>query len=282
MKPLLRLELKKALAGKWFIVSVLVGCAIATASALMNIRIDSTSATIGIDNLATKYFDFSYSSCYKYWLAVDYVQPFSYLFFWLWPLLSAMPFAWSYCAERKSGYAAQLITRAGKTSYLASKAIASFVSGALAITIPLMLNFAILACMIPARTPDVSSVQFFGIYEESPFSELFYNNPAAYCFVYLAISFFFGGTWALFSFSLSLVVRNRIALIIGPYIALLLQKYLCDDMLTGIKIELSPFALVRGTGFFRYTNEAVIAIEITALLAVGILLFFLMRKRDLL
>ena len=59
----------------------------------------------------------------------------SALFYALLPVGAALPFSWSYCTERKSGYLKNIYTRVDKKTDLAGKTLAVFLSGAGAVAV---------------------------------------------------------------------------------------------------------------------------------------------------
>jgi len=64
-----------------------------------------------------------------------------------------MPFGWSYHQERQNGVYNQIISRSSKQTYFISKYIAVFVSGGLAVSLPLLFDLFATAMVCPYVVP---------------------------------------------------------------------------------------------------------------------------------
>jgi len=278
---MVRCEIRKAFYNRWFIVSLAIGCMLTVVSAAGNIVVEFHANELGIEHLNSKFLDFSSSSCFKYWLVVDFIQPTTSLFFQLLPLLAALPFSWSYLEESKVNYVASMITRTTRVRYCLSKYFVVFLTGALVITIPIVLNFLICACFMPMRMPDVFAVIYFGVYEKSLWSEIFYTNPLFYVALFSFLNFIFSGVWAAFVFALSGLIKNKAALIILPYLSLVYIDFISKRVLADcIRIELTPFGFLRGVGAGFAANGYVVTIIIVGVLLMSIVGTFLISRKD--
>ncbi|MDR0514817.1 MAG: hypothetical protein LBG81_06630 [Coriobacteriaceae bacterium] len=283
MRNMIKTELGKATRNFWFLVALLVGCALALTSAINNVNVFEETL-IGAAYLGEhKWWDMSSSSVFKYWIVTDFIQPATFLFFLLLPLLAVLPYAWSYGVEKKSGYALNVLARTSRKSYLFAKFLAVFISGGLVITIPIVLNFVFLACIMPARLPDIYGIIFFGINERSLFSSFFYTNPLVYCLLFIGLNFFFAGLWAMFTSALSFYLKNRVVVTIAPFLFLLFVKFLHDNVLLGIlRTEITPFAFLRGTGTNYSADIAIVSLILLFLLGFTLVLAWQNRKKDIL
>ena len=283
MINIIRYEMRKAFNNKWLLISLVIGCALATTSAVFSIMAKQQAGDLGMRYLDTKWFDFSHISCFKLWLVVDFAQPTTSLFFQLLPILAILPFSWSYLEERKTGYVGSLVTRADRKHYFLSKYIVVFFSGALVITMPIILNFLICACFMPARMPDVFSVIYFGIYEYALWSEFFYTNPLLYVALFTSLNFIFSGLWAAFVFALSGLIKNRVALMIIPYLSLIYIDFVSKRVFMDyVKIELTPFGFLRGTGTGFPSNGYVVVAILVGLFLISAIGTFLISRKDVL
>jgi len=233
--------------------------------------------------IESKAADLSSTSCYKYWMGNDFIQSTTGLFFMLVPILAVIPYGWSYFSEKKSGYIKNITTRVSREKYFISKYIATFLSGGLVVVIPLVLNFIICACVMAAYTPDVNEVIYFGIYEESLWSEVFYNSPLLYRLLYIMLNFVFSGLWATMVFAVSFFVKNRFALMIGPYLLLIFVKFLSENVLMDILYyEVSPFNFLRGTGVDKFTNGYIVFGVLLILFAFSSVIILKRYRNDIL
>lgn len=283
MKGLVCIELRKALKNKAFVASVAIGTVLALATSLINYYTIYHESVINVATYETKWFDPSLLTCFRYWLATDFNRMTTYLFFMLVPLLAVIPYAWSYLKERSSGYSMQVSSRASRSGYLFAKAVAAFTSGAAALAIPLVIGFVVIACLVPARLPDVTSAFYFGIYDISLWSELFYNEPILYSACYIVLIAGFAGIWAVFVASLGYVMRDVVALVVLPYLFLIGVRFASENIFSSaVQAPLTPFDFLRPVSESQPANPWIVAgfFAVCAAAAAG---FALMeRKRDLL
>lgn len=115
-------------------------------------------------------------SLYCNWLGADVTSFATSAFFFLFPIIAVMPYGWSMAGEIKSGYTKNVISRIPRKVYFFSKYFAAFVSGALAVMIPLLLSFLLMSLVLPAL--HMENIYPYGVIgERSMWAELYYSNP---------------------------------------------------------------------------------------------------------
>ena len=231
MRNLVCMELRKALRNGWFFASLAVGCLIALASAARSVEAFFMYGFASFD--AERYFQLSTSGTVCAWIGIGRLDTtfLPWLFYGIVPLLAVVPYAWSYRSEASSGYIAQVCTRASFGCYMGAKFFAAFVTAGCSIAIPLVLNYLVVACFIPAYVPDPGEGLSVPIEEHYPFSALFFTCPLAYAVLYTALDFFLCGSWAVVVCAASFFVRNRVVLLVGSYV---LQYFLRYCNTTGV------------------------------------------------
>lgn len=248
----IKLECKKAIHNKFFLLAVLIGIAITFLSFFP--MLESYTADLRSHQQISAEFGprnplMPMETLFNHWIGGEPYTPGSADYFFLFPLLVSIPYGWSYCAERRSGYEKNMVIRAGKTRYYLSKYIALFLSGGLTMGIPLLFNFLLTAMFIPAVMPDPSYMTAYGIGASSFLSMFFYSHPFVYVFLYLLIDFLFGGWIACLCFAVSPFVKNRVVVTLLPFFILLGFNYLCYSFVytsvTKIYTELSPMVFLR-------------------------------------
>ncbi len=170
------------------------------------------------------------------------------LFYMLLPLLAGLAYGWSFSAERKSGYVAQMVSRSTKKSqYFLAKYIATFLAGGAVVAIPLVLNFLAVACFIPAYTPD-SFYQIYYFMNTHFLRGLFFNAPLLFVCCIILLDFIFAGLLAAACVALAFFVKNKFAVILLPFLGVLAVQYLQDNVLGTITdfIAISPMDFLRG------------------------------------
>lgn len=122
MKILLKTELKKALKNKAFLASVIISILLTILSLIFCVSIynrDMRDMELirGMDNYSANP-DISIYSLFNHWIGGESMSLGSSVYFFIFPILCAMPYGWSYCVERKSGYTRTMVVLAGKKSIL--------------------------------------------------------------------------------------------------------------------------------------------------------------------
>lgn len=267
----MRTEFRKAICSRWFVVPLCVMLVIAVISAIGGFVSDSKSSSY-YQFLSTKWLDPSTSSCFKYSIVCDFTQPSTDLFFLLLPLFCTIPFSWTLLNELNSGFISNVAIRVRASVYLRNKYFVAFVVGGCIALIPIVVNSALCACLLPGRVPDVTSSIYFAVFDGNLFSWLFYNCPVAYLAAYAVLNFIFCGVWSAFVMSLSFLIRRPFLLLAVPYGTLIVFKAVFSSLPSEyINFELSPFVFLRGcalssqqSGWFILSFVAVLLLFITA------------------
>ncbi len=278
LKNTIKLECRKAVCNRFFFLAVLIGIVLTFFSLVPMVQSfnqdmaqhQQISETFGLRNPLMHM-----ESLFNHWIGGEGGTAGAADYFFLFPLLVCIPYGWSYCSERRSGYSKVMVLRAGKTQYYAAKYIALFLSGGLAMVLPLLVNFLLAAMFFPAVTPDPSYLTAYGVGASSFLSMLFYGKPFLYVAVYLLIDFLFCGLLACLCFAVSDVVKNRIVVTLFPFFLLLSVHYFCQTFIyrtvTVIYTELSPMYFLHPIPVAYDANGIVICIWMIGLFAVTFL-----------
>lgn len=161
------------------------------------------------------------NTLYNHWVGGETHTLGSSVYFFIFPLLVAIPYGWSFCNEHRIGYTRCMVLKTGKFPYYFAKYCAVFLSGGLTMVIPLVFNFLLTAMFVPAVCPDPSYLIWYAVNGASLMSELYYTYPAVYVLLYLAIDFLFCGLIACLSYSISTIYKNRVVVVLLPFFLLL-------------------------------------------------------------
>lgn len=232
----LKMECRKALINKYFLITLAVSCMFCILSAWYQI----TAYYEMLDHPFSGNPMIQMNSLYNSWIGGEGTSLGCICFFYLMPLLAAFPYGWSYAAERKSGYVKQLAVRGGRMEYYVSKYIAVFLAGGLVILIPMVMNFLAVAMFIPAVMPDMHFEMYYAVAYGTMWSEYFYTAPLLYDIFYILLNFIFSGLFAVISLACSMVVRSRIAIVLLPYFIILLLHYSRTFLYYKVYLEISP------------------------------------------
>ena len=217
MRQSIRSELHKALHNKMLLIAIMIGsmcCVLDMAENAGKIQeFDETVQRMADLGLRFNTGHEGYSLFYL-WMGIGRFTRGANLFCTIWPVLAAMAYGWSYSSERRTGVTAQIMARCGKRSYFASKYIAVFVSGGLAVAVPLLLGLLGNALVCPYA--EISPV--FGVISDRDFlSELFYYNHWLYGICWCGMVFLQGGVAACLCFVAGHMLRYMVMVILVPF-----------------------------------------------------------------
>lgn len=284
-------ELSKAGKNKWFAIALVIGCILAiVAAAEAIITVDALYRSMSADGEhygldATTFLGLSTASSYGNWMAVNANVPLSStVFFYLAPLLTAIPFSWSYQQERDS-YLAHALLRRTRTQAYGAKAAASFLVGGTVVALPLVLNFIIVSCFLPAYMPHYNECNYTGMFYDSYFSWFFYNAPLVFVALFTLLDFCLAGCWAVLCLAISTLFRNnRVATLVVPYLGLLAWVYLVPNIVfanvQGFSTDL--IHCMMATHFSDPPEPLAAAALLVALPAASFVLFLCEGRRDVL
>ena len=275
MCSVLKLELKKAFKNKFFWISVVLGCLITLLSFehMVNMYYEGMSAISG--NSTDIMYDphIGINTVLNCWIGGEPFSLGSSIYFFVFPLLIALPYGWSYSEERKCGYRRMMIAKTGKKKYYCAKYVAVFLSGGVAMVLPLIFNFWMTLLVVPAILPDVTMNMFYGVFGGSFLAELYYTVPFLYVAIYLFIDFVYCGFLVCICMAVSGIVRQKWGVVLIPFLLLLfvhvITDYIYSDPSVAYK-ELSPLYFLRGVEV-RYSFSG----SIILLFAIGLLVISL-------
>ena len=229
MRNMLKLEIGKAIRNRLFFLSVLIGCGITLLTFFYgtgiyrNHRI--TQRLLAESSGETQNPLAAMFSLFNHWIGGEPFSLGSSIFFLVFPLLVVIPYGWSYCEEKTGGTIRNVVVRSGKRPWFFSKYIAMFLSGGLAMVIPLGFNFILTAMVFPAVLPVVIYDTAYGVFGGSLMSRLYYTLPFLYVLFYLILDFIFAGLIACFGFLFSIFIKYRVVTVIAPLFLLLGLHY---------------------------------------------------------
>lgn len=164
------------------------------------------------------------------WICADLISMESFLFFLIFPLLAALPYGTSYFIDKQSGMVKGLYMRVSRRDYLISKYIATFLSGGIAVTIPLVVNLLCCMSLLPNLVPQ-SICPGNAIRPSTFLSGVFYSSPTWYLVIYLVIDFVLAGIYSCVALSCSFITDYRIVVTLCPFFLQLVINTLCGMFL---------------------------------------------------
>lgn len=262
----IRSEIWKAMHNVYFYVALSVGLFIAVLNAVQNAEVvaDLTERTIWAVEKGTA--SGSYDGFSLFVRTLPYVMGnyASILYQFVWPILAAMPFAWSYCVERRSGLYNQIITRGTVGRYIVSKYVAVFVSGGIAVAFPIIVDLLLNALICPMSVIDTCDF-LVAIANGWFFSELYYTDPWAHATIWCVVVFFLGGAVAGLSFLVGTKIRLKVLVILVPFAILTIWNVVYNNVIYAYfreylpTIVLSPLQMIRAASSLQNPEWLIVA-----------------------
>lgn len=257
MGRLLKLELNKAFRNTWFAISIALCLALAIAAAVDEAA--STMLWLRLKNSgASEWIVLSTAGSYCNSLLLGNSM-WREVFFLLLPLLAVVPYSCSLRTEKIDGLLNQAYIRIPRGQYLLAKGIAAFCTGAAVAVIPLLVNFIAISCVLPAYPVEVVDSLYVTVTDIEAFASLLYSKPLVYILVNIVVDAALCGCWAVFVLAASSFIDNRVALLAGSYLFVLLCNYLNEVIFASFGVNGFEFSLIELTkgagsgGYRRYT-----------------------------
>lgn len=232
MRGLIKSELWKSIHNGYFNGAIIVGLCIVAINLLESAIRTNQLTELLLDYIrkgepiSTSYEGFS---LFISWIAVHPTGLGSNIFFFIWPILAAMPYGWSYMQDRHTGLYNQIVTKTKISYYYLSKYIATFLSGGIAIAFPLCLDLMLTALICPFCIPNVT-MSLMPIINVTFLSKLYYSNPWMYAAIWCMLDFLWGGVTSCLCFCVGTQVKSSIAISISPFVAFLLLDFILSLM----------------------------------------------------
>ena len=247
----MKIEIKKALKNKYFILVCIYGIIIVLLHCYQSISEYNRNIEGFLQYKASSDVQNNpYApivNAFTIWIGFDSENKFAKLFYLLFPLMTVLPYCWSYCHDIKSGQADKSIKNIGKFNYHLSKYVAVFVSSGLTVTFPLLLDFLIILLFVPAIFPDSVYDIYYGIFSNNFMADIFYGQPFLYVLIFLFICFVFCGLFGCLGYSVTTLIKSKIAAIVIPVALLFLVEYIKILIIKNnifYNIEFSPLSFL--------------------------------------
>lgn len=213
------------------------------------------------------------------WIGCDEYSPYSAIFFILFPLIAAIPYGRLLHYELRSGYAKQILSRCKRSEYFGAKYVTAFLSGGLAVSIPLLISLCVAACYLPNTGADRVTMQGL-ISNKALWADLYYHNPVFYALAYICLDFVFGGLFACLALAISAWCKNGFVAVIFPLLLDIAFTKILSDPFPVNKLMVGN-VIDPGIGSELVTADVIIIALI--MLAICTLLYALnKRKMDIL
>ena len=220
----IRTEMWKAFHNKMMRSALLIGFILVIA--------DLVQTAITVSDLGASYAHSpgGYDGCSLFvnWIGVNGVTVGAVVFYAVWPFLAAMPYGWSLYEDNRSHMTNNILTRVPYSQYLTAKMAAVFVSGGIAIALPVTTDLFASAMVCPACIPRVA-LPITGFCSGTAFlAKLYYTHPWLHAIIWCVIE-----------------LKHRFFVTATPLLLFLLLDFITPMLADAMNwyIELSPLRL---------------------------------------
>lgn len=245
-------EFTRSIGNPWFSISLGIGCSLMLANFI--------TLVIPISQNLGSILGAFPDSLYNRWAGAWGFDIFTQVYYFIIPLLAVLPFGWSLKYDIDTGYYQNLVARVGRKSYFKAKIVAVFFSGAIAVTLPLVMNFLLSACVLPAIQPDVSAIGAFSVGRMDMWSDVYYTDALIYVILFFILTSVTGGVVACFALPISVLASNQLFATLSPFFILAIVNTVTFD---------TPFASISPSNFLRISQP-------TACDSLQVVFFFVM------
>ena len=273
MKELLKMEVKRVRESRTFRIALIIGILITVSQYIMYV--------LPCVQYLDKYKENPFGSLcphtwYEKWIGGETISSQAYLFFMLLPVLAVLPHGTSLASDHISGYIYHVFSREKKEKYYLAKYIVTFVSGGVAVIIPLLVNLFLSICTLPSILPDKSTGTSM-IAGDMMWVDFYYLHPNLYIIAYLGLIFVFSGLIATLALTIGLYEQNVFLISIVPFVCYLFLYALCYTLDC---VELAPFAYLSPAQRVEHVSFIMVLLEMFILWAVPGGVYLYKMKQD--
>lgn len=270
-----KMELKRAITGIGMVIALCIGLGCVCYKHYAVYERIQNSAELAEHFNVHLYNEFGKITFYEYWMPGAMETGTLYMFYFM-GLIAALPFGISFYRDRKAGVMKNICIRSGKRQYLLSKYAAVYISGGLAVTIPLVVDFMIAKIWVP-----IDYVRATGsvLTAKTEWGVFVIDHIYLAAGIIMVSWFLFGGALATISLMITSIADNFFTIQLTPFFVMLALFYLPTFFPAGYK-KFFPFYFLTLFG----GSNPVIAIVVSVLLALLTFTIFMRteHKKDIL
>lgn len=218
-------ELRRAFRSRGMLVVVLVAVILAAGNLYSSLQMDRHFAEIR--KMMLEQHDVTYYPyiAFEKYIGDNMFLPYNGIYYILFPILAVLPFGTSLVRDEQLHYTRNILVRQSKRRYFLAKYIAAYVSGAVAVLLPLALSFALCATKYPCAELYQRAQRSF-IMDRNMFSQFYYTAPWIYMLIYWFVNMLAGGMLAGTALLLSQFIHKRMSVVFIPFIVYSYMAYL--------------------------------------------------------
>ena len=153
---------------------------------------------------------------YEHYMGLKNGSMFAIYYYMFMVVLAAVPFAATAYTDYRSGYLKQIFTRSHKKNYYVSKYTAAFFSAGTVAVVPQILNFMIVALLLPSIQP-YAGIGYVGLLGDCMWADIYYQNAFLYIVMYWVLDFVVYGCMNMLGVALMWFFDNKFAVLLIPF-----------------------------------------------------------------
>lgn len=212
------------------------------------------------------------------WVGGEGLSLVSSLFYTLLPILSSLPFAWSFHEDKSNNYIYHIVTRISKLKYIFIRSLTIFISGAIIGFIPILINLLFISSHIPYLQPIPSDAIYNHVEFGDMWADIYYERAIEYIIRYVILDTVFCGLLAMISFAVSMCSKHKLVIICGPFLIFLGMSYF-ETLISRLipwSIEVVPTQFLHSAPLYFRAN-AFVVLAVGCLLVVIIFVLIIIR-----
>ncbi len=223
---LIKIEFERAFKNKMFLVSIIIGILIAATHTYYKVWCDrgAIESVLGYG----KYSGIQITGLYMKWMGTR-SSSYSFLYYFIMPLLTALPYSASILMDVKKHYVNNIFTRIDKKKYYKAKLLTQFVVGGVIAAFPLALSFVVSAMILPAFKPIATTSQY-NFDKTFVFGDLFYDKPLVVALMVILFAFVGFGLINCIAYIFADLINNRFMVALTPFIAYFLAYIVSSSL----------------------------------------------------
>lgn len=184
MKKIVRVELKRAIFNKGFVSAILCGLVFI----LLHIGMDHVPALKRQAVFGTQGFQYPYT-LYNRWIGMDFASFSATALYFVFPILTALPYLSSMFSDKKSSYLQQILIRTERNRFILARSLAVFSASFIVAFVILTADLLATSCFFPALQPEPMASQT-SLSEASMGRTMFFTHPMVYTLLYILLDSF--------------------------------------------------------------------------------------------
>ena len=269
----MKIEVKRILKNKLFWSVLLIGCLISISQYFMYVRPCVKYLT---DYQNVPFGSLCPHTWYEKWIGGEYFTFQSYIYFLIIPIIAAVPCAITLSKDKITGYQYQLFTRGKKRNYYISKYVVSFISGGIAVLIPLLINLWLSITTLPSIIPDPTTGTSM-ITNIQMMSEFYFLNPNLYILIYLFVIFMYSGVFSVFVLIIGEITKNLFISILFPFMSYVFVYVMLN--ISGLQ-QYAPFCFLTPAQRAGFITETIIVFEFLGLFVVSGAIYCILAAKN--